>query len=107
MKKIFKEFVESASGGGIILFICVVLSLCLANSPLGAAFERFLHFSVDLENASVHLKYPVALWINDGLRAISFLLDGSEINREVLNGGLSTPRKAALPILCSIGRPLA
>lgn len=103
MKKILKEFVGSASSGGIVLFICVVLSLVLANSPLGAAFERLLHFPLGFENTTVHLKYSVALWINDGLMAIFFLLVGLEIKREVVNGGLSTPRQAALPILSAIG----
>jgi len=103
MKKILKEFVGSASSGGIVLFICVVLSLGLANSPLGPAFERLLHFPLGFENSAVHLKYSVALWINDGLMAIFFLLVGLEIKREVVNGGLSTPRQAALPILSAIG----
>ena len=35
--------------------------------------------------------------------AIFFLLVGLEIKREVVNGGLSTPRQAALPILSAIG----
>lgn len=35
--------------------------------------------------------------------AIFFLLVGLEIKREVINGGLSTPRQAALPILSAIG----
>lgn len=35
--------------------------------------------------------------------AVFFLLVGLEIKREVINGGLSTPRQAALPILSAIG----
>src|SRR5690606_3344365 len=45
----------------------------------------------------------VALWINDGLMAIFFLLVGLEIKRELVEGELASPKKAALPILCAIG----
>ncbi|KKX49787.1 Na+/H+ antiporter NhaA [Sphingobacterium sp. IITKGP-BTPF85] len=106
MKKIFKKFFESASSGGIILFVCVIISLGIANSPLGTAFENLLSFPLGFENPSIHLKYSLALWINDGLMAIFFLLVGLEIKRELINGGLSTPRQAALPIISAIGGAL-
>lgn len=103
MKTLFKRFFESASSGGIMLFICVVISLALANSSVAASFENALNYPVGIETPSLHLRYSVSLWINDGLMAIFFLLVGLEIKREVIGGGLSTPRKAALPILCAIG----
>lgn len=103
MRKIFEQFFSSASSSGIILFICVMISLCIANSSIGASFERLLSYPLGYASTAVHLKYPIALWINDGLMAIFFLLVGLEIKREVLDGGLSTPRQAALPILCAFG----
>lgn len=106
MGKVLKKILESPSSVGIILFICVIVSLALANSPLGGVFQRILDFPLGFENSSVHLKYSVALWINDGLMAIFFLLVGLEIKREIINGGLSTPRQAALPILSAIGGAL-
>ncbi|WP_187263951.1 Na+/H+ antiporter NhaA [Pontibacter beigongshangensis] len=106
MRKIFATFFNSASSGGIILFMCVLISLGLANSPLGASFESLLNYPLGFETDSVQLRYSVALWINDGLMAIFFLLVGLEIKREVVDGGLSTPRQAALPILCAFGGAL-
>lgn len=103
MLKTLRNFVHSPTSGGIILFTCVVVSLALANSPLGASFERILNTSLGFETDSVHLKYSVALWINDGLMAIFFLLVGLEIKRELVSGELSTPRQALLPILCAFG----
>lgn len=103
MLKNLRNFVQSPTSGGIILFICVVVSLILANSPLGTSFERILNTSLGFEIDSIHLKYSVALWINDGLMAIFFLLVGLEIKRELVSGELSTPRQALLPILCAIG----
>ena len=103
MKKIFEKFFNSASGSGIVLFICVIASLAIANSPLGASQETLLNYPLGVETAFVHLEYSVALWINDGLMAVFFLLVGLEIKRELVNGDLSTPREAALPILCAFG----
>lgn len=103
MKVFFEKLLASPSIGGIVLFFVVVISLAIANSPLGPSFEALLNFPLGFESDSIHLLYPVSLWINDGLMAIFFLLVGLEIKREVVGGALSTPRQAALPILCAIG----
>ncbi|TYR37505.1 Na+/H+ antiporter NhaA [Sphingobacterium phlebotomi] len=103
MLKILKNFTDSPTSGGIILFICVLISLTIANSPFGAAFENILNTPLGFETASVHLRYTTALWINDGLMAIFFLLVGLEIKRELVSGELSTPRQALLPIFCAFG----
>ncbi len=103
MLKILKNFTDSPTSGGIILFICVLISLTIANSPLGDAFENILNTQLGFETASVHLRYTTALWINDGLMAIFFLLVGLEIKRELVSGELSTPRQALLPIFCAFG----
>jgi len=68
-KKVFSDFFNSTTSSGIILFSCLILSLIIANSPLGKGFNNFLATQIGYENSSVHLKYSVALWINDGLMA--------------------------------------
>lgn len=100
---IFKEFLKSSNFGGILLFICVVLSLIIANGPLADNLQTLLDTKFGFENNSVHLNYSVIMWINDGLMAIFFLLVGLEIKREIVEGELSSPKKASLPILCAIG----
>lgn len=99
----FKDFFNSSSSSGIVLFSCLFLSLVIANSPLGAGFNNFLETQLGFENDAIHLRYPIALWINDGLMAIFFLLVGLEIKREVVEGELSSPKKAILPIICALG----
>lgn len=99
----FKNFFNTTSSSGLILFSCLILSLILANSPFGAGLNNLLNIPVGFENKTIHLRYPVALWINDGLMAIFFLLVGLEIKREVVEGELSSPKKAILPIICAIG----
>lgn len=100
---VFKNFFKSANAGGILLLLCVVFSLLIANSPWKDALQNVLDFSFGFENDSVHLKYPLLLWINDGLMAVFFLLVGLEIKREIVEGELSSPQKASLPILCAVG----
>jgi len=99
----FRNFFRSSSSSGIILFACLILSLLLANSPIGASFQNLLETKIGFETDVIHLRYSLALWINDGLMAIFFLLVGLEIKREVVEGELSSPKKAILPIICAIG----
>ncbi|MCP1994329.1 Na+/H+ antiporter NhaA [Flavobacterium sp. HSC-61S13] len=100
---VFKDFVKSNNFGGILLFICVVLSLIIANSPFSIGLQSILDTKLGFENSAIHLNYSVAMWINDGLMAVFFLLVGLEIKREIVEGELSSPKKALLPILCAIG----
>lgn len=100
---VFKDFVKSNNFGGILLFLCVILSLIVANSPMAEGLQNILDTVVGFENESVHLNYSVSMWINDGLMAVFFLLVGLEIKREIVEGELSSPKKALLPILCAIG----
>lgn len=101
--KIFAHFFQSSSSGGILLLVCVFVSLLIANTGLGTSFNDFLAYPLGYETASVHLEYPILLWINDGLMAVFFLLVGLEIKREVIEGELSSVRQAALPVLAAIG----
>lgn len=101
--KIFAHFFQSSSAGGILLLICVALSLLIANTGLAEGFANFLDYPLGFESGAVHLRYPVLLWINDGLMAIFFLLVGLEIKREIVEGELSSIRHASLPVLAAIG----
>jgi len=104
--KSFKDFLRSSTGGGILLFASLLVSLIVANSPLADAFGRLLALELGFEGGAVHLRYSVSGWINDGLMAVFFLLVGLEIKRELVEGELSSPRQAALPILCACGGAL-
>ena len=99
----FKDFFQSGSAGGILLLLCVIFSLILANSPLAADFNSLLQTELGWENESLHLRYPLLLWINDGLMAIFFLLVGLEIKRELVEGELSSFKRASLPVMAAIG----
>jgi NhaA family Na+:H+ antiporter len=101
--KPFKDFFRSEQIGGVILIVCVIVSLIIANSNLGAAFENLLSTKIGFSRSAIVLEYSVSLWINDGLMAIFFLLVGLEIKREIIEGELSSPQKAAMPIFAALG----
>jgi len=101
--KVFSHFFRSSSAGGIILLICVVISLLIANSGWSDGFKELLNFELGFNSSSLHLKYPVLLWINDGLMAVFFLLVGLEIKREIVEGELSSFEQASLPVLAAVG----
>src|SRR5690606_31328622 len=103
MRKQIKQFFEADSASGITLLVFLIISLIIANSPLGPGFESLLGQQIGFETSQVHLKYPVLLWINDGLMAIFFLMVGIEIKQELAHGQLSSAKKASLPIFAAMG----
>lgn len=103
MVKHLQEFLRLESAGGLVLMAAAALALVAANSPLGAAYGDVLQIPVVVRFGSAGIEKPLLLWINDGLMAVFFLLVGLELKREVLEGHLSSVRKALLPGFAAIG----
>ena len=97
----FRKFLDNSQSSGILLIFCVVISLMIANSSFGEAFQNLLDTKIGTE--IFHLNYPISIWINDGLMAIFFLLVGLEIKREIVEGELSSFSNASLPIVAAVG----
>lgn len=98
-----REFLRMEAAGGILLVIAAAMALVLANSPAGGLYAALLDTPVVVQVGALALAKPLLLWINDGLMAVFFLLVGLEIKREVLEGELSTPARAALPGIAALG----
>jgi len=105
--KSFQEFFKSGSAGGILLLLCVVFSLSIANSDWGEGFNDILETQIGYYSESLQLSYPIITWINDGLMAIFFLLVGLEIKRELVEGELASIKKATLPVFAALGGVIA
>ena len=95
LSKTFNEFIQSGKAGGILLIVCTLVSLALANSVVGPGYLGFWHGYV----AGLSIEH----WVNDALMAIFFLLIGLELKRELYNGELSDLRNAMLPIVGAAG----
>lgn len=97
----FKKFLHSSQSSGILLICCVALSLIIANSPLAEGFQNLLDKNIGTDIFG--LRYPLSIWVNDGLMAVFFLLVGLEIKREIVEGELSSFKSASLPIVAALG----
>jgi NhaA family Na+:H+ antiporter len=95
LSQTFNDFINSGKSGGILLIVCTLVSLGLANSTLGPGYLGFWHHHL--------LGLSIELWVNDALMAIFFLLIGLELKRELYNGELSDLRNAMLPIIGACG----
>jgi Na+:H+ antiporter, NhaA family len=100
---LFIEFFESEQSSGIVLLLCTILAILLANSAQGSRFLNMLDLKIGFDSNWIHLRYDLQHWINDGLMAIFFLLIGLEIEREVYVGELSDLKNASLPIVAALG----
>ncbi len=104
LTELFLEFFESERASGIILLLCTVTSIAIANSFFGKGYLDLWHTKVGIEiGDAISLKYSLEHWINDGLMTIFFLLIGLEIKRELYIGELSNLKNASLPIIAAIG----
>ena len=103
LTKLFREFLESEQVAGVILILCTLTAIVIANSPFGYAFLDLWHSPIGFELGDIDLKYSVEHWINDGLMAIFFFLIGLEIERELYVGELSDLKNASLPIFAALG----
>lgn len=91
----FKHFFDSEKSSGIVLIICTLVSLLIANSAFGTNYLGIW--------SSYLLGLPIEHWVNDGLMAIFFLLIGLELERELYNGELSSFKNALLPVIAALG----
>ncbi|MDO4644008.1 MAG: Na+/H+ antiporter NhaA [Cardiobacteriaceae bacterium] len=102
-----EAFTRNSSASGILLIICTVAALCIANSPWHDVYVHVLHQSVAISFGDYAIRMSLHHWVNDGLMTIFFYLVGLEIKREVMVGELSSLKQAALPIIAAIGGMLA
>ncbi len=100
---LFKDFFDSEKVAGLLLVVCTVISLVIANSSFGEGYVQFMHQKVDLSFSAINLNYSIEHWVNDGLMAIFFLLVGLEVEREMYMGELASFKKAILPIAAAVG----
>ena len=100
---LFKAFFDSEKIAGLILVICTLISLSIANSSFGGNYIHFIHQELDLSFLNTSLNYSVEHWVNDGLMAIFFLMVGLEVEREIYVGELADFKKAILPFAAAIG----
>lgn len=99
----FARFFHIESTSGFLLLACTVVALLLANSPWSASFAEIWKIPLRIAVGEFELTESLLHFINDGLMTVFFFVVGLEIKREVVDGELRDPRKAALPIVAALG----
>ena len=110
-----KNFAKQPWAQGVILLVCVVVAMLLANLP----WTREFYFDLLETDVAITVLHPdgggfsfpegmtVEKFINDILMVVFFFTVGLEIKREIVYGELSTPKKAVMPVIAALGGVLA
>lgn len=98
-----KSFINKQTSVGILIIISAILAMIVANSPYADIYHNFWKQELYLGYNNAVLNKTVLHWINDGLMSIFFFMVGLELKKEIMNGELSSFRKALLPIFAAIG----
>ena len=101
--KPFKYFFKLEAASGLVLLFAAILALIISNGQLSDIYFSTLEKYIILGTKEFGLKLSVLHWINDVLMAIFFFFVSLEIKREFLQGELSNPKQAMLPIIGAIG----
>ena len=98
-----EEFIHRQTTSGILLMLCAIAALYIANSQWNEAYHHLLEMSFTIGMQGFQLSKSLHHWINDGLMALFFFVIGLELKREILVGELADPKQAILPIVAAIG----
>ena len=101
--KPFKYFFKLEAASGLILLFAAILALIISNGSFSDLYFSTLDKYILIGIKGFGLKLSVLHWINDVLMAIFFFFVSLEIKREFLQGELSNPKQALLPIIGAVG----
>ncbi|MEH6542995.1 MAG: Na+/H+ antiporter NhaA [Porticoccaceae bacterium] len=97
------EFIHRQTTSGVLLMLCALVALYIANSQWSAGYHHLLQMTLTVGVEGFQLSKSLHHWINDGLMAVFFFVIGLELKREVMVGELADPKQALLPIIAAIG----
>jgi len=97
-----RDFLSTEAASGVVLVLVIGVALVWANTRT-ASYEDFWTSTFTIGFTDHHLSLTLREWVNDGLMAVFFFVVGLEIKRELVEGELREPRKAALPVVAALG----
>ena len=103
LRRVIRNFVRLESSSGILLLIAGLIALVLSNSSFAGIFDHILHLKLYFGTNLPLFYKSIQHWINDGLMVIFFFVVGLELKREFLEGELSMPSQAILPVIAAVG----
>ncbi len=103
VRNLFQRFTRLQASGGILLLISTILALIWANSPWAHTYFELWETNLAITLGNFSLAEHLLEWVNSGLMVVFFFVVGLEIKRELIVGELSSPKRAALPIMAALG----
>ena len=97
-----REFLDTEVAGAVVLLVAVVVALVWANSSLSSSYSDLWHTELSV-SVGWGLDMSMHQVVNDGLMTVFFFVVGLEIKRELVDGELSDPRTAAVPVAAAVG----
>lgn len=98
----FQRFFRKIVQGSYPLFMATVIALIWANvSP--HSYHDVWHKEFSMALGHFQISKSLVHWIDEALMSLFFFTVGLEIKREILVGGLSSPKQALLPIAAAAG----
>lgn len=68
----FLHFFRSESSSGILLLVCAIVAIIIANSNYNHIYENVLNAYISIGYRELSISMSVHRWINDGLMTIFF-----------------------------------
>ena len=99
----FRWFFKLEASSGLLLLIAAVIALIVSNTNLSDYYFNTLNAHILIGTKNFGLNLSVIHWINDALMAVFFFVVTLEIKREFIQGELSKPKQALLPIIGAVG----
>jgi len=99
----FKWFFKLEASSGLMLLIFAIIALIISNTNLSDLYFNTLNTNILFGTKNFGIDLSILHWINEVLMAIFFFVVTLEIKREFLQGELSKPKQALLPIIGAVG----
>ncbi len=97
-----RSFLNTESGGALVLLVATILALLWANSPWSDSYESVWTTDLSVRLGGDAISMDLREWVNSGLMTFFFLVVGLEAKRELDLGTLRERRRVAIPVFASL-----
>jgi Na+/H+ antiporter NhaA len=98
-----RDFLNTESGGAMVLLGAAVAALLWANSPWSDSYESFWNTKLSIRVGTEGISMELRQWVSEGLMTFFFLVVGLEARREFDIGSLRERQRVALPLIAAVG----
>ena len=98
-----RDFLNTESGGAVVLLGAAVAALVWANSPWPDSYEDVWTTNLSIAFGDAELSDDLRTWVNEGLMTFFFLVVGLEAKRELDLGQLRERRRITITLSAALG----